>query len=172
MKRSGFSNTDIVIRVGDTEFPVNANINAYFNAKVFALGYGYAFVNDPDKFFGLQVGLNIQDIGFGIEGENGILAETAEATAPLPTFGFVGGYRLSEHWYLSGNAGYFGAKIDQYDGAITQYEVSLDYAIGEHVMLGLAFQELKVDVSSSDSRWVGKLLYEYRGPSINFRYNF
>jgi len=172
VKRSGFSNTDIIIRVGDTEFPVNTNINAFFNAKVFALGYGYAFVNDPDKFFGFQVGLNVQDIGFGIEGENGILAETAEATAPLPTFGFVGGYRLSEHWYLSGNAGYFAAKIDTYDGAITQYEARLDYAIGEHVMVGLAFQNLKVDVSSTDSRWVGNLLYEYQGPSVNFRYNF
>lgn len=172
VSRSGLTNTAVTIRVGDTEFPVNSNINAVFNAKVFALGYGYAFLNDADKFFGFQVGLNLQDISFGVEGENGILAEKADATAPLPTFGFAGGYRLSEHWYVSGNAGYFGAKVDNYDGSITQYGASLDYAVGEHVMVGLGYQNLKVDVESSDSQWLGKFIYEYRGPSINFRYNF
>lgn len=172
VKRSGFTNTDIDIRVGDTVFPLNTNINAFFNAKVFALGYGYSFVNDRDKLFGLQIGLNVQDIGFGVEGENGILAEKADATAPLPTFGLVGGYRLSDHWYLKGNAGYFAAKIDNYDGAITQYEASVDYALGDHFMLGLAFRHLKVDVSSSDTRWLGKFVYEYQGPVLNFSYNF
>lgn len=172
VKRSGLSNTDILIRIGDTEFPVNTNIDAFFNASVFALGYGYAFLNDKDKLLGFQIGLNTQDIDFGVQGENGILAERADATAPLPTFGFVAGYRLSERWYLRGNAGYFATKIDNYDGAITQYEADLDYALGENLMLGLAFRSLKVDVSSTDSRWLGKFIYEYRGPALNIRYKF
>lgn len=172
VNRNGFSSTDVIIRVGETEFPISTDLNAYFKARIYALGYGYAFINDPDKFFGLQVGLNVQHVSLGLEGELGILSETADATAPLPTFGFVGGYRLSDRWYLSGNAGYFAAKIDVYDGAITQFEVDLDYAITEHVMLGVAYQMLKVDVSSSDQDWNGELLYEYSGPSLNFRYSF
>lgn len=172
LDRSGFTNTAVEIRIGDTVFPLDANINAQFSSKVFATGYGYSFFNDSRKFLGFRIGLNVQDVRFGVETESGLLAETAEVTAPLPTFGFIGGYRLSEKWHLSGQAGYLGLTVDQYEGAVTDMSLSLDYMLGEHFSLGLAYMYLKVDIKSEDEKWLGKLLYEYYGPSLRLGYQF
>ena len=120
LDRSGFTNTAIEIRVGDTVFPVDANIDARFYSKVLAAGYGYSFFNDNVKFFGFRIGLNVQDVGLGLEAESGLFTETADVTAPLPTLGLIGGYRLSENWHLTGQAGYLGLTIDEYEGAVTE----------------------------------------------------
>lgn len=172
LDRSGFTNTAIQIRIGDTVFPTNVNLDAQFSSKVFATGYGYSFFNDSGKFFGFRIGLNVQDVRFAVETESGLLAETADVTAPLPTFGFIGGYRLAEKWHLAGQAGYLGLTIDKYEGAITDLSLRLDYLIGEHFSLGLSYQYLKVDVKSEDEQWMGKFLYEYYGPALQFGYRF
>lgn len=172
LDRSGFTNTAVEIRIGDTVFPVNVNIDARFSSKVFALGYGYSFFNDANKFLGFRVGLNVQDVSFGVVAESGLLAENAAVTAPLPTFGLIGGYRLSEKWRVTAQAGYFGLTIDQYEGAITDLSARLDYELGQHLSLGLSYQYLKVDVNSEDEKWRGKLRYEYYGPALQLSYRF
>ena len=172
LDRSGFTDTAVVIRIGDTVFPLNANLDAQFSSKVFAVGYGYSFFNDANKFLGFRVGLNVQDVSFGLAAESGLLAETADVTAPLPTFGLIGGYALSEKLRLTAQAGYLGLTIDQYEGAITDLSLRLDYLLGEHFSLGLSYQYLKVDVDSTDDQWRGKLRYEYFGPALQLGYRF
>jgi hypothetical protein len=172
LDRSGFTNTALEIRVGDTIFPVNSNLDAQFSSKVLSAGYGYQFINDADKFIGFRIGLNVQDVSFGLANENGLFAETADVTAPLPTFGLVGGYRLGENWNLGLQAGYLGLTVDQYEGAVTEMSARLDYRLGEHVSLGLSYQYLKVDVKSEDEKWMGRLRYEYYGPALQLGYRF
>jgi hypothetical protein len=85
--RSGFSTAAVTIRVGETEFPLNAELSTIFNAKVLAMGYGYSFVNDADRIFGFRIGLNVQDLKFGIATTDGLQQETAQGTAPLQPSG-------------------------------------------------------------------------------------
>lgn len=172
LDRSGFTNTAIEIRIGDTVFPINTNVDAQFSSKVLSVGYGYSIFNDTRKFLGFRVGLNVQDIRLAVATENGLLAETADVTAPLPTFGFVGGYELSENWHLIVQAGYLGLTVDEYKGAVTELGARLNYALGEHFLVGISYQYLEVDVDSEDADWRGKLRYEYLGPSLSLGYRF
>jgi hypothetical protein len=172
LDRSGFTNTAIEIRIGNTVFPIGANIDAQFSSKVLAVGYGYSIFNDTRRFLGFRIGLNVQDIRLAVATENGLLAETADVTAPLPTFGFVGGYELSENWLLFAQAGYLGLTVDEYKGAVTELSARLSYALTEHFSLSLAYRYLKVEVDSEDADWRGKLRYEYLGPSLSLDYRF
>jgi hypothetical protein len=55
----------------------------------------------------------------------------------------MAGMRFGERWYLSGDAGYFAAKVDQYDGGITQVTGRIDYKLTDRFLVaaGLSVSE-------------------------------
>jgi len=166
LDRSGFSETAIEIRFFDRVFQANTQLDAYFTAKVLSAGYGFSFVHDRDKQFGFRIGLNVQDLKVGLQGVGGLIAENADVVAPLPTLGFYGGIRIAENWKLRGDMGYFGLKVGDYDGRITQATLAVHLEALRNLGVSLGYQYFSVQVKSEDADWPGRLEYDYLGPTV------
>ena len=109
LNRSGSEVTQTEIRIGDKVFNVNLPVSSFFDAEVLAVAYGYSVIFDAKKELALSFGLSIQDLTFGLQGNPSgaqIVQERSDLTAPLPTFGLLGGYAFTDKWIFRGGSAY------------------------------------------------------------------
>jgi hypothetical protein len=162
-KSSGPSN--ITFRLGDTEFPANIPLNVQFDTRVAALTYSYKFFNNEKRSFGFNVGFNVNDISAAVatlDGQLG-LEESAEATAPLPTFGVNGHVLLGKKWRFYGTIGVFALSYDVYDGVLTSLSGGFVHHTFKNVGFGIGFYGFSVEVDSEDEDLLGRVSYRYDG---------
>lgn len=90
---------------GDIEWTLGAELDSYFDLKLFIADFHWDFVNTERTHVGVGVGLHVADIDSGIafsldgtvngevvEIDSGI--ETAAVTAPLPNVSLRAGHRF------------------------------------------------------------------------------
>lgn len=166
LSRSSDASTTVEIRFGDVVFPIDTNVRTFFDTRVIALGYGFSVIHDNKKEFGLSFGLNVQDIRAGISSNEGVEAEEGDVTAPLPTFGVFGGYRILPKLVFDGNVGVFGLEVEGVKGSIVNARASIFHQTFKHVGFGFGWNFFDVDVETKDEEFLGKIIYQYSGPTF------
>lgn len=173
LDRNGSSVSDAPIRFGDVIFPANLPLSSYFNVDVYSFAYSYSIIHDRQMELAFSFGLQFQDLETGIAGSvgPGLLAEEADAVAPLPTFGGSFDYAISEKWIFTSMIGVFGIEIDlgddsDFSGEIVQVNAGITWKAFENVGFALQYNYFNVDVGINDPDWVGTLKYQYRGPVL------
>jgi hypothetical protein len=171
-KRSEENIIDTELRVGDTVFPVNAQINSSFDTKVTELAYEYTFLKRENyevaASFGihdLRFELNVEAFRTGA-GEPLSLERAVNANGPLPVIGARGTWRLSKRFYLDGQAQFFRISLDPYDGRLEDYTFSIVWQAFKHVGLGVGYNQFVTRLDVSDDRFDGRLRWEYDGMRI------
>jgi hypothetical protein len=179
LKRNGHSESRIDITLPNPNDPdetieigTDVVADSKFNADTLVLAYGYSFINNPKAEFALRFGIHVTDLSLGLQTPNQPeIPDTAEAvTAPLPTFGILGGYRFADNWYVNADLGYFALEIDNYDGSIISGIVGVTWQPFKYVGFSLNYQtfEVEIDVESDDFGGVSSsLLWKYSGPALN-----
>jgi opacity protein-like surface antigen len=89
------------------------------------------------------------------------------ASLPIPNIGAWYRYSPSARWLLSARADWFSADVGDYSGLIWNIAVSADYALTDHIGIGLSYQFVELDGAISDTRWRGSLRTKFDGPVIN-----
>ena len=107
LERESTGESTIEIRFGDEVFPANVPLDVRFDTEVIALTYAYKFFNNKQRSFGINFGININEIaaGIAVTGGGPSASESAKVTAPLPTLGVNGHVMLSKKWKFSGTVG-------------------------------------------------------------------
>jgi hypothetical protein len=169
LERSGLSASEVEIRFGDVTFPANLPVSSFFDVKVYDLSYGYTLTHSDKWDVDISVGLSLQEISIGIQGNIlGVLKEETDVTAPLPTFGASGTYALSEKLLLSGRAGFFAIDLDldssNFSGQIIDLSLMLFHQTFEHVGFGVGYVFFDIDVDYDDDSLDISANYQYRGP--------
>ena len=174
LDRSGSAVTSSEIRFGDNVYEVDLPISSFFDTNVFSLAYSYSFLFDEKKRFAVSLGLSVQDVSMGLQGQTGagVIAETSGITAPLPTIGISGGYAFSDKLTFRGGAGIFAFKLsldndEELDGQTSVLVAGLFHRTFEHVQFGIAYNYFDVDVDFTDAGRLSELDYTYHGPMIN-----
>lgn len=174
LDRSGSSITSSEIRFGDNVYEVDLPISSYLDTDVISLAYSYSLLFDEKKRLALSLGLSVQEVSMGLQGDSGlgVLTETSGVTAPLPTIGISGGYAFTDKLTFRGGIGVFAFQLSydddkELDGKTSTAIVGLFHRTFEHVQFGIAYNYFDVDVEFTDVGRLSELDYTYHGPLIN-----
>jgi hypothetical protein len=162
------------ITVGDTTYPVTAEVSANFSTKVYELAYEYAFMARDNFEITGSAGLHAIDFGFSISGQgtiNGqptqtVRTETASVTAPLPVFGLRGLWEIAPKWYLDAQFQYFTLEVDNIDGEVTDLRAGITWMFAKHWGLGAGYNRFVTDIGAERRAFTGDLKWTYSGAQV------
>lgn len=164
------------INFGDHTYDVNARVSAFFNVQIARIYYGYAFLSKPKYEAGLLIGAHVlfADVGLRLEADQASAEykDNFAFTAPLPDIGVWGEFVLAKRWGLFVNANYLAVKIDNIDGRIVSYNLSVLFNVYQNFSLTAGYNGLNFRVDAERERLNGYLKWGYNGPSITATYSF
>jgi hypothetical protein len=159
------------LQLGDTVFPLNAEVSASHETKVAKLSYEYAFLRREN--YELAAALGVHNLQFDLkvsslrgQGEQTLIERRADANGPLPVFGLNGVYRFNEHLYVEAMAQYFKISLDPYDGRLEDYTLSLVWMPFAHVGIGAGYNHFVTRVEVDADQFMGDLRWRYGGARI------
>jgi len=175
LQRESNGDSTITFFFGNESFPVGVPLHVRFDTEVLALTYAYKFFNNKQRSFGMNFGLNINEITAGIrvtDGSPSPPSETGEVTAPLPTIGVTGHVMLSRKWEFTGALGLFALSIDDFDGVLTALQASFLHRTFKNVGFGIGYNGFNVRVDSENEDFRGRIKYGYNGVTafLNLRF--
>ncbi|MFB9076071.1 hypothetical protein ACFFLS_14130 [Flavobacterium procerum] len=176
LNRSAAKTLERTITFKDETYNVDARVLAFFDIQIARIAYGYSIISKPKYEVGLLIGAHV------LFGELGIRFDVNDAslqrkqnfnfTAPLPDLGIWGEFVLGKRFGLYANANYLAAKIDNIDGRIISYGISVLYNVYQNFSLTAGYTGLNFKVNAIEKRFNGDLKWGYNGPTIGATYTF
>lgn len=165
---------DIVF--GDNDYPVNAQINAFFNTKIYRFSYGYAILSKPTYEAGLLIGAHIvgANVGLSAVGNSAHLDLNNDFgfTAPLPDFGIWGGVTFSNRLALTGEFDYLSLTISDVNGQIIAFNGLLTYKIVKGLDVSAGYTGFNFEIGVTKPKWYGQFNWGYNGPTVAVSFAF
>lgn len=167
---------DRTLEFGDHVYPVNVDVNAFFNTDIIRFSYGYALLTSPRYEAGLSFGAHIVkgSVGLSVIGSGASLnlSDDFGFTAPLGNFGVWGGYAFSGRWAVNGEFNYLSLTIDNISGRILAGMLMVQYRALPSLTVAAGYTGLNFKVDVERERLLGELLWGYNGPSLTVGYSF
>ncbi len=164
------------INFGDHTYPVDGSVRGTFNVQIMRVAYGYAILSKPKYQAGLLVGAHVlfADLGLKLEANTQSVEyhDTFDFTAPLPDIGIWGEFVLGKRWGLYANVNYLAVQINDTDGRIISYGLSVLYNVHQNFSLTAGYTGLNFRVDTIQERLNGFLKWGYNGPTITAVYTF
>ncbi|MDR7370017.1 hypothetical protein [Flavobacterium aquidurense] len=164
------------IEFGDNTYHVNTRVSALMDNQILRVTYSYAFLSKPKYEVGLLIGAHILlgDIGLKFEGTTAQAEynDSFNFTAPLPDVGIFGDFVLGKKFGLYANANYFALKVNDIDGKLTSFNLSLLYNVYKNFSLTAGYTGLFVDVDVEKEKLNGYFKWGYNGPTLTATYTF
>ena len=157
------------LEFGDIVIPVQAEVSADLDTSIWELAYEYAFLHRENYEVAAFLGVHAISFELAVQaslGTSGLLqtrAERAETSSPLPVVGLRGLWRVWRSIYLEASGQYFEAAIDEYDGDIQDYKLTVSWMPLRHFGIGAGYEEFEVDIDVEQDRFNGSLSWEYGG---------
>lgn len=173
LDRSGSAITTSEIRIGDEVFTVDLPVSSFFDMDITSLSYSYSLIFDERKEIAFGVGLSVQDLSFGLIGNEdpGIIEVNSGITAPLPTIRLTGGYAFTDKWVGKFGLGFLSFNLaltdeDELSGEVITGNVLIQHNTFEHVHFGLSYNYFDVRVNWLQSSLSTSVGYIYQGPTL------
>ncbi|MES9945035.1 MAG: 2-oxoglutarate synthase [Candidatus Thiodiazotropha sp.] len=175
--REGVTTDDILWTTG-------TNIKSQFDSEIYRLAYGYSFINDGKREFGLLAGLHITRFNVELSGQGSLVAVDPATgdevvlegnaqrsydsgfTVPLPVIGLHGSYAITPDMYFRGWGQIFALEYDDYDGRLLNVAGMFEYALNERFGVGLGFAYYGYDLDADGDKLNGSFEYDFRGPTL------
>lgn len=165
LERSGSRTLSVNVDFGDESFTASTQVDSYFDTRIARLAYGYSILNNDTRELGVLLGLHLTRIEVGIRdvGLTGQV-ETAEGTAPLPTFGLHGALELPWRWRFRGWGQIFALQLDDFEGRMTNGAVVFEHDTFRNLGFGFGYNFFGIDLESEDPDIRGEFEYDFDGP--------
>lgn len=173
LSRSSSVNIDRQIAIGDTVYPVNADVTGRFGSNLYRAHISYSFIKNSQAEAGISVGAHITDFKFAIEGNGSVGNVTGVAReerrtvlAPLPNIGIFSRIEVAKRVKLSAQASYLDLKIGSVNGGLTDLEANIAYQATNALAIGAGYRSLgyRLDANSDDLK--GSIRYKFEGPIL------
>ena len=165
LRRENAHSLSRTISWGDNTYALGTTVSSEFSSDIFRLSGTYSFIRDAGKEFGVALGLHTTDFRMTIAA-SGIGSETGDVVAPLPTLGVYGAYAFTPKWLLAGRIDVFSLDFEDYEGALTNVTIGVDYRFFRNVGLGAAYRYIDYDLSVTASSYNGGINYRFSGPML------
>ena len=163
-KRDGRKVLEIDVDLEDLTFNVGETLVTDIEYELFKIGYAYTFFHSDRVELSVGAGLNVTSYDFDYALSDGSRGDSADATGPLPMFGFRMSYLINPNWSLHYVSESFYIEIDDaYDGSFTNNEIDIQYRFAESFVLGAGITRFSTDLTADDSNWKGKIVDSHRG---------
>lgn len=168
--RSGTQTLGSDVRFGEQTFPAGADVRARSDLTVGQLSYDYAFLRRETWELAGGIGVHVMDIGLKLDGTvtnaggPQTLAESTTTTAPLPVLALRGVWRLSDSFYITGQAQYFYLKVDPYKGSLRDLKATVVWQPTNHFGVGAGYNDFgfSFDIDNKGD-FSGRLRWDYGG---------
>ncbi len=178
LDRSSETILDKTIKLDGNEFPVNTDLQAFFDIENTSISYNYSFIfTEKHDLYG-GIGLSWQDYSFGANGSAIIdgnppidAGVSASAAAPLPTLQLGYNWAFSPKWIWRTKLGGFGLDIDiekdgKFDGQIYEFSSGIEWRAWKNLSIGASYDAFRVEVDIESDGVGGQLKYTYHGPKL------
>jgi len=147
--RRNTATIDRELVVGDTTYPVNAEIRSGFDSNIIRFTIGNRFYQTKNVEIGLALGLHGTDFGTFIEGEGRVgdedgqfQSENRSVFAPLPTIGLFLAWEPAQKLSIAGRFDWLSLTIDDYSGRLLNTEVSAAYRIHKNIDISAMYRRV------------------------------
>lgn len=171
LDRSARYNIDRTIVIGDTEFPINADIRAGFDYTLHAVSYGYSLKSDADSNLDVLGGFYYIGLDLSVEQDGGP-EEFVSGNGPLPFVGFNYERSFSDKWGLGLRGTIFKLTVGDVGGTLADARIRVDYGFTDKFALGLAYNWQNMNVDVDDSLLTGDFDMITHGPEIAAVFRF
>ncbi len=160
------------IAIGNKSFAIDSDVSTHNELEIYKLDYTFAPLSRDRGFLGIVAGLYVARTGVALSDTARGTAESRQLTAPLPVFGLRGEYAFGERFTLRGAAELFAIETGGIDGRLHDSYVGVDYSFGKRFALGVAYNDVSMNVSAEEAGFHGRLDAGYRGALLYFKVDF
>jgi hypothetical protein len=154
---------DIVFE-GET-FPVNARVDAKYQAEVYDLRYTYWAWLTQRNAFGVSLGLVDYRVGLSLRGEGTFsdtgtmqsLKASTDSDIPAPLLGLSYRHAFNERLRFFADAARFKARFHSVDGDVTDLHAGIEYFPWEHVGFAALYSIYEIDADVERHSLKGQL---------------
>jgi len=174
--RTESTTLDRDIEWGGETFPADARVSGEFNFDIYELAYEYSFLRRDTYELNGSIGLHYTDLSWSLaaraSSSGGALQadvkEEASVGAPLPVIGVRGLWQLPHQFWIDAHAQFFALSIDEYDGNLQDYKVTVLWQPRQWLGFGLGYNQFSVDVDVDADKFNGSLDWTYKGPMLTY----
>jgi len=151
IERNGTIATQRDIDFGNVFYPVGTSLTSRLDTETAKVAYTYSFYRNNEIETSISAGLHVTQLEAMLQGSGGGAAESSSVTAPLPVFGFRLDYAFTPKWWLRTKYElFFLDSVDAYQGALTDFTISVEHRTFQHVGFGFGLNRSSLDVEVED----------------------
>jgi hypothetical protein len=157
------------IEIGDSEFPIGAQVRFSYDTRVYKAAYTWLFYDTDKVSLGASFGLNVIDFGARLTGGIGIepigdteIRETTGVTAPLPVLGLRLAFRATRKLNLVAAADFLVVEYGKYAGTFQDNYALVDWRLSEIFSIGGGVNSLDLELQLEEDV-LARLRHRYRG---------
>jgi hypothetical protein len=161
------------LSIGNTTFPVNANITSGLSTDVYRLAVGHSFSSGENYDIGGNIGLHLSDFAVFAEGTgsvNGVggtrSSERRNQLVPLPTLGLYGLFAINDTLTLVSRINYFQLKISDYKGQLVDGSIGITAKLNRNFGIGADFRYVDYRLRAEADNFTGRVRYDFYGPFV------
>jgi hypothetical protein len=165
--------------VGDTVYPLNADIRSGFDSDIVRFTVGNRFLQTKTFELGAAIGLHGTDFTIFLEGEGSAAGQTSEfrsearsVFAPLPTVGLFFAWEPAPKVSIAGRFDWLSLSVGDYSGRLLNSEVSAAFRVQKHIDLGVMYRRVDYRVQVRRDNWEGEVSYNFQGPAVFVQFGF
>jgi hypothetical protein len=167
LDRDSTRRIDRQLMFDDIVIPVSGEVSGSLDTSIWELAYEYAFIHKPNYEIAGTFGVHAIsfDLALSATGANFTTRKSeADTSAPLPVIGVRGLWRLGDApVYIEASGQYFQATVQNYDGDIQDYRVTLTWMPWRNFGFGAGYEQFKVDANVDEEKFDGHLKWKYGG---------
>lgn len=164
------------IDFGDTTYPASVQVDARMDTRIIELAYEYAFMKRENLELAGSIGIHNIRLEAALRGTTGAgtaeVEEVAEGDGPLPVVGVHFLWNMGANFYFDGLAQFFFAEIDNYDGSLQDYKVTVTWFPLKNFGVGVGFNQFVTRLSVDKDSFTGRMRVKYGGPLAFFTVGF
>ena len=177
-KRSGSRDYSTSIDIGDTTFPIGANVSIQAKDSLASLDYRWSFSQSPDSEWAAVIGFYGGKFTFDVNavGNAGTVNTTynksVSTTLPLPLLGVSWDWYPDKQWQVSAVLQGMKAKVGDVDGHCYQFWGGLEYQLWRNFGVGARYTYNDLGATVSKSDFNGNLSWKSNAVSLYGKFVF
>jgi len=158
---------DAVLQPGDP-------LQSLLNLRLFTITYGYSFWRSEKLEIAATLGITSVEISAQakVQTETVHLNQLENVAGPYPTPGIDATWVASKRFYFDGRVQYLSVHVDHFDGSLGLYELDALYRFRPNVSFALGYNEVRANLSSTQSSSAGYFNISTKGPEMFVRVAF
>ena len=164
--RSGSAIIDEEIRIDDTVFPVNAEVDASFRTDVWRIAAGWSPLHTDKGELGLSAGVHLTRARYSFLANvaGAQLVEEKSKTIPLPNVSLFGNYNINKTFGVNGRVDLLSMKMGGYKGSLVDAQATVSARVHRNIGAGLGYRYVDYDLQVRKSDLHADVNYRYHGP--------